>query len=111
MPGVRDQERRSDEPEIQRIFSRRGTVEILRQFEGQDAVRFGEINDATPSIARQLISQRLFELQRAGVIQREILQHGPPTHTQYTLTPLGARLARIAQELSEVAAADQLDPA
>ena len=57
-----------------------------------------------------MISERLSELQRAGVIRREVRQHGPPTHTQYTLTPVGARLARIAQELSEVAAADKLDP-
>lgn len=110
MPGVGDQERRANEPEIQRIFSRRGTVEILRRFEGQEAVRFGEIKESAPGIARQLISQRLMELQRVGVIQREVLQHGPPTHTQYTLTPLGSRLAHIAQELTDVAT-DQLDPA
>lgn len=103
MPGSRDQERRGDEPEIQRIFSRRGTVEILRQFEGQEALRFGEIMESAPGIARQQINERLRELQNAGVMRREILQLGPPTYTEYTLTPLGVRLARIASKLTEVA--------
>lgn len=108
MPGSRYQERRGDEPEIQRIFSRRGTVEILRQFEGQEALRFGEIMESAPGIARQQINERLTELQNAGVMRRE-LPPGPGTYPQYTLTPLGVRLARIANELTEVASS-QLGP-
>lgn len=107
MAGSGRQERRFDEPPVYRVFMRRGSVQILLLLEDSGEARFGEIDRAFPTIARQVLGNRLAELREIGVVKRTV-QEGPPLGTRYSLTELGTRLAQAATVLDEVAHSDQL---
>jgi DNA-binding HxlR family transcriptional regulator len=53
--------------------------------------RFGELAQAIPGITEGMLSTRLAELQRLGLVHREVL-HGPPLATVYRLTDDGEAL-------------------
>ena len=54
-------------------------------------LRFGELAKAVPGLSDRLLSQRLRELEEAGVVQREV-EEGTPTRVIYSLTEKGADL-------------------
>ena len=54
-------------------------------------LRFGELAKAVPGLSDRLLSQRLRELEDAGVVQREV-EEGTPTRVIYSLTEKGADL-------------------
>lgn len=99
--------RRADEPLVQKVFQRRGTVEILVLLKKQGSVRFSGIDTELDSIAPQVVSARLADLREVGMIQRTV-QEGPPLTTTYSLTPLGDRLAGAAEVLVSVAKSPEL---
>jgi DNA-binding HxlR family transcriptional regulator len=53
--------------------------------------RFGELSHAIPGITEGMLSTRLAELQRMGLVEREVLP-GPPLATVYRLTDDGEAL-------------------
>jgi DNA-binding HxlR family transcriptional regulator len=55
--------------------------------------RFGELAHAIPGITEGMLSTRLAELQRMGLVEREVLS-GPPLATVYRLTDDGEALRR-----------------
>jgi DNA-binding HxlR family transcriptional regulator len=99
--------RRFDEPPVWRVFSRRGTIQILLLLKDQEPVRFTELDAACPFIARQVLGTRLTELREIGIIDR-IVDDGPPLATRYKLTSVGRRLAEAAIVLNQVAQSDEL---
>jgi DNA-binding HxlR family transcriptional regulator len=56
------------------------------------AVRFNEFRQSLPGVSPTTLSDRLEQLERAGILERTLVPGRPP-HTEYTLTPRGARLA------------------
>jgi len=62
--------------------------------------RFGELNEAVPRLSDRLLSQRLRELESAGLVGREV-SAGPPTKVTYSLTEKGADLDPALRELRE----------
>src|SRR5690349_1894208 len=64
------------------------------------AVRFNEFRQSLPGVSPTTLSERLDELERAGIIERELIQGHPP-HSEYTLTAKGRRLAAAVSELLE----------
>jgi len=56
------------------------------------AVRFNEFRQSLPGVSPTTLSERLEQLERAGVVERTLVPGRPP-HSEYTLTPRGARLA------------------
>lgn len=56
------------------------------------AVRFNEFRQSLPGVSPTTLSDRLDQLERAGIVERTTVPGRPP-HTEYTLTPRGARLA------------------
>jgi DNA-binding HxlR family transcriptional regulator len=61
-------------------------------------LRFGELAKAVPGLSDRLLSQRLRELEDAGVVQREV-KPGTPTRVSYSLTEKGADLRSTMSEL------------
>jgi DNA-binding HxlR family transcriptional regulator len=60
----------------------------------QGASRFCELRQGIPGISDRLLTERLKELERAGVLSREVLATRPP-QVSYTLTGKGRALAPV----------------
>jgi DNA-binding HxlR family transcriptional regulator len=56
--------------------------------------RFGELRRRMPGVTQQMLTLQLRELERDGVVRREVFPEVPPK-VEYTLTPLGHRLAPV----------------
>lgn len=50
--------------------------------------RFGELRRAVPDISQRMLTQSLRDLQRDGLISRQVFPTKPPS-VEYDLTPLG----------------------
>jgi DNA-binding HxlR family transcriptional regulator len=64
------------------------------------ARRFGELSEAVPGIAPNVLSQRLKHLERAGIVVSEAYSSRPPRST-YGLTAAGRELAGVLHLLSQ----------
>ena len=56
------------------------------------AARFNEFRQSLPGISPTTLSDRLEQLEAAGILQRRLVPGRPP-HAEYLLTPTGRRLA------------------
>jgi DNA-binding HxlR family transcriptional regulator len=69
------------------LLGARWTGAVLRAlFTGSH--RFAEIKAAVPSLSDTMLSQRLRELEAAGILEREVLAT-TPVHVEYQLTQMG----------------------
>jgi DNA-binding HxlR family transcriptional regulator len=57
------------------------------------AVRFNEFRQSLPGVSPTTLSERLEQLEAAGIVERHLVPGRPP-HTEYTLTPRGKRVAQ-----------------
>jgi DNA-binding HxlR family transcriptional regulator len=57
------------------------------------AARFNEFRQSLPGVSPTTLSDRLDQLERAGIVERHLVPGRPP-HTEYTLTPRGERVAQ-----------------
>ena len=62
------------------------------------AVRFNEFRQSLPGVSPTTLSERLDQLEKAGVVERTLVADRPP-HTEYRLTGRGEQLARAVREL------------
>ncbi|OBB81166.1 transcriptional regulator [Mycobacterium colombiense] len=90
------------------VLGERWTLLILRELVG-GARRYGDLRDALPGIATNLLAERLKELQEAGLVDRNDLP-APIGRTVYTLSDLGWQ--RVLPILHSIAwfGLDRLDP-
>ena len=63
-------------------------------------MRFGELAKAIPGLSDRLLSQRLRELETAGVVERTV-EPGTPVKVSYSLSEKGADLRPAIVELRE----------
>lgn len=61
-------------------------------------LRFGELRDAVPGLSDRLLSSRLRELEREGLVARDV-EPGAPVRVSYSLTEAGAELRPAMVEL------------
>jgi DNA-binding HxlR family transcriptional regulator len=57
------------------------------------ASRFNEFRQSLPGVSPTTLSERLEQLEQAGVVERTLVPGRPP-HSEYRLTPRGKRLAQ-----------------
>lgn len=90
------------------VLGERWTLLILRELVG-GARRYGDLRDALPGIATNLLAERLKELQDAGLVDRTDLP-APIGRTVYTLSDVGWQ--RVLPILRSIAwfGLDRLDP-
>lgn len=62
------------------------------------ALRFNEFAEAVAGISPRMLSERLRDLEGAGLIERTVLPTSPPT-VEYRLTPRGRRLAPVIEAM------------
>jgi DNA-binding HxlR family transcriptional regulator len=87
------------------LLERRYAVSIIYASH-QGCTRFGEFRQALGEIPPGTLTQRLMELERAGVLRREVSDARPP-RVEYVLTTEGARLRALVEALSAWAGAPQ----
>jgi DNA-binding HxlR family transcriptional regulator len=56
------------------------------------AMRFNEFRQSLPGISPTTLSERLDQLEAAGIVERQLVPGRPP-HAEYRLTAKGRRLA------------------
>ncbi len=61
-------------------------------------LRFSEIAQAIPQLSDRLLSERMKELERRGLVARRVID-GPPVRVEYELTPMGRELEPALSEL------------
>jgi len=64
------------------------------------ATRFNEFRQSLPGVSPTTLSERLEQLEAAGIVERQLVPGRPP-HTEYTLTRRGKRLASAVAGLLE----------
>jgi DNA-binding HxlR family transcriptional regulator len=64
------------------------------------AARFNEFRQSLPGVSPTTLSERLEQLEAAGVVERTMVAGRPP-HTEYALTLRGQRLAQAVAGLLE----------
>lgn len=74
------------------LLERRWTLATIYAASG-GATRFNEFRQSLPGVSPTTLSERLEQLEAAGIVARTLIPGRPP-HAEYTLTPRGARLAR-----------------
>jgi DNA-binding HxlR family transcriptional regulator len=89
------------------LIGRRWTGAILRALL-HDLHHFNEIKRSIPSLSPRMLSERLKELEAAGLIEREVIPT-MPVRTEYRLTEKGRQLAPVIQAI-ETWAHDWLVP-
>ena len=62
------------------------------------ALRFNEFAEAVGGISPRMLSERLRDLEGAGLIERTVLPTSPPT-VEYRLTTRGRRLAPVIEAM------------
>jgi DNA-binding HxlR family transcriptional regulator len=71
-------------------------LEVLRQ--ASRPLRFSEIGTAIPQLSDRLLSERMKELERRGLVERDV-HPGPPLRVTYALTDMGRALEPALTEL------------
>ncbi|HUN78762.1 MAG TPA: helix-turn-helix domain-containing protein [Solirubrobacteraceae bacterium] len=67
------------------------------------AIRFSEFAEAVDGISPRMLSERLRDLEAAGLVQRTVLPTSPPT-VEYRLTARGRRLQPLVEAMRDYAA-------
>ena len=79
------------------LVGRRWTGAILRVLM-DGSLRFSEIAQAVPELSDRLLSERMKELERRGMVQRRVIS-GPPLRVEYSLSEMGRELEPALSEL------------
>jgi len=79
------------------ILGKKWTCLILRSLLG-DARRFTEISTHIGGLSDRLLSQRLQELEEAGIVRRRVYAQRPVA-VEYTLTAKGAALRKVVEAI------------
>jgi DNA-binding HxlR family transcriptional regulator len=80
------------------IFAERWTPLVLRELLSGSR-RFGELQRGLPRISRSLLSQRLRQLEEAGLVHKQRDANG--SHGQYILTDAGQELRPVVEALGQ----------
>ena len=77
--------------ELADLLERRWTLGTIYAC-ASGASRFNEFRQSLPGVSPTTLSERLEQLEEAGIVSRELVGGRPP-HAEYRLTPKGHRLA------------------
>ena len=79
------------------LVGRRWTGAILAVLM-EGALRFSEIAQAVPELSDRLLSERMKELERRGMVERRVIS-GPPLKVEYSLSQMGQELGPALSEI------------
>jgi len=73
------------------LLGKRWTGAIVRVLTHRSPLRFSEIAHAVPQLSDRLLSERLQELERRGIVIRTVVEDRP-ARVEYALSPMGRAL-------------------
>ncbi|HZD36360.1 MAG TPA: helix-turn-helix domain-containing protein [Nitrososphaeraceae archaeon] len=85
---------------IWEILGRRWSLLILRNLSTKEVIRFNALKRLLPGISSTVLSDRLLDLEREGLISKRIYPEIPP-RVEYRLTARAKELEVILKELGE----------
>jgi len=80
------------------IISKKWALQIIAEIGNHEKLRFGEIMQNFGKISPKSLTDRLKELEAAGLVKREVFAEIPP-RVEYTLTQDGLELRRLIMPL------------
>src|SRR5215212_12214389 len=83
---------------IWEVLGRRWSLLVLKNLCNKDVIRFNELKRALPGISSTVLSDRLLELEREGLISKKIYAEIPPK-VEYRLTARSRELGVILKDL------------
>jgi DNA-binding HxlR family transcriptional regulator len=81
-----------------KILGRRWALLLLNNLNAKEAIRFNELKRLMPGISSTVLAERLYELEREGLISKKIYPEIPPK-VEYSLTVQAQELRVIFKEL------------
>jgi DNA-binding HxlR family transcriptional regulator len=84
---------------IWEIWGRRWALIILKNLSTKEVIRFNELKRLLPGISSTVLSERLLELDREGLISKQIYPEIPP-RVEYRLTTRARELEMVMKELN-----------
>jgi DNA-binding HxlR family transcriptional regulator len=82
----------SETARLRSLITKRGTLEILIPLCcTTEPVRYKKFRDALKGVSSKTLAQRLKELERGGILERQSYNEIPP-RVEYKLTPKGQEL-------------------
>jgi DNA-binding HxlR family transcriptional regulator len=85
---------------IWEVLGRRWSLLILKNLCDKQAIRFNELKRSLSGISSTVLSERLLELEREGLISKKIYPEIPPK-VEYSITPQAKELETIIKELGK----------
>ena len=83
---------------IWEVLGRRWTLLILKNFCTKEVIRFNELKRSLSGISSTVLSDRLLDLEREGLLSKKIYPEIPPK-VEYRMTPQARELVSIINEL------------
>ncbi|HKO64002.1 MAG TPA: helix-turn-helix domain-containing protein [Candidatus Nitrosocosmicus sp.] len=93
-------EEKCDVVDIWEVLGKRWSLHILKNLSINGIIRFNELKRLIPEISSTVLSQRLLELEREGLISKKIYSE-IPVRVEYSLTPRTKELEIILQQLND----------
>src|ERR671926_1485353 len=84
---------------IWEVLGRRWSLLIIKNLCNKKVIRFNELKRALSGISSTVLSERLLELEREGLVSKKIYPEVPP-RVEYSLTPQAKELEAIIKELA-----------
>jgi DNA-binding HxlR family transcriptional regulator len=81
------------------VLGRRWSLHILKNLSTRQVIRFNELKRSLSGISSTVLSERLLELEREGLVTKKIYPEVPP-RVEYTITPQAKELEVIIKELA-----------
>jgi DNA-binding HxlR family transcriptional regulator len=85
---------------IWEVLGRRWALLILKNLCNKDVIRFNQLKRALSGISSTVLSDRLFELEREGLISKKIYPE-IPLKVEYRMTPQAKELQTIINDLAK----------
>ncbi|GAB6174376.1 helix-turn-helix domain-containing protein [Paradesulfitobacterium aromaticivorans] len=84
---------------VQNVISGKWKIVILWQL-SQKTRRFNELQKLLPEISQGILTQQLRELERDGLVHREVYKEVPPK-VEYSLTDIGKSFIPVLEVIAE----------
>jgi len=85
--------------DVWEVLGRRWSLHILKNLSTKEVIRFNELKRSLSGISSTVLSERLLELEREGLVTKKIYPEVPP-RVEYRMTPQAKELEVIIKELA-----------
>jgi DNA-binding HxlR family transcriptional regulator len=85
--------------DVWELLGRRWSLHILKNLSTKEVIRFNELKRSLLGISSTVLSERLLELEREGLVTKKIYPEVPP-RVEYSITPQARELEVIIKDLA-----------